>query len=190
MAVVLMGCSSQESGRPTPERSASGSQSDVPTTGVGSDAPVRPGDVEIDDVDPCALLTAEQQAELKTVKVQNNPSEVVKGITSPSCSYRTASGVEPSYSYRVTLISGEGVDYWKAPGNLDVSPKEVSGFPALEVRLAGVSTAECSMAVDVADSRQLFVQFLPISRNFTRGQLCRNAVRGAELSLATLRALK
>ncbi|MBB5954525.1 hypothetical protein FHS29_001095 [Saccharothrix tamanrassetensis] len=161
--------------------------SDTPSTSTKAPA-ARPKEIKLDGIDPCKALTAAQQTELKIDESESDPSEVVKGTTSPSCAY--TSNAEKSYVYRVTLISNEGIDHWDGPSNLDVAPKQVSGYAAAQVMLKGTSTLECSVAVDVADEQQLFVQFLPYSRVFTQDEMCQNAAKGAESALKTLQTLK
>lgn len=186
--IVIGGCSTGEVGQPKPGLPATGTSDSTSMSKSTAPSPARPKEIELQGVDPCATLTADQQKQLKIDEAVSDPSDVVKsGKLAPACSYRTNGS--PSYIYNVSLISDAGIDYWQGPSNLDVDPKDVAGFAALQVKLSGTSDFDCSVAVDVADGQQLFVQFLPID-DFGQDQMCQNARKGAELALATLQTLK
>lgn len=143
----------------------------------------------MDGVDPCATLTAAQQAELETDEARNQPLDVLNNSKpAPTCRYR--SNGSKLFSYNVSLVSDEGIDYWEGASNLEVEAESVGGFSAYRYKLSGTSQAYCSYAVDVADGQQLIVQFLPIGEGFSQDQMCKNAAKGAELALATLQTLK
>ncbi|GAA1349800.1 DUF3558 domain-containing protein [Saccharothrix algeriensis] len=187
---VLVGCSSGEKGNPTPDPSAVGA-SESGATETAAPSPQRPKEIKLEGVDPCSLVSKEQREQWGAPRVENRPTEVVKGAgASPSCSFVTGAGVQPSFSYNLSLITGKGVEYWTSTGNLDVAEKEVGGYPAKQVNFKGTSKTDCFVAVDVADGQQLYVQFLPISRIFSQDQMCQNAAKGAETALATLQTLK
>ncbi len=186
VAVAVAGCTTGgTTGTPTPATKDVGSVD--PTTSKATSP--RPKELKLDGVDPCKLFTTAQRGELKIDESESEQAEVVKGTKSPSCAY-TSNGTK-SYSYSVTLIVHEGIDYWDGPGNLDVVATKVSGFAASQVFLKGTSTFDCSVTVDVADKQQLFVQFLPYTNgSFTKDEMCQNAAKGAESALATLQTLK
>ncbi|MEJ2854762.1 MULTISPECIES: DUF3558 domain-containing protein [unclassified Saccharothrix] len=186
-AFTLVGCTTGQAGNPTPETGSTGASKTTTATSAASD---RPKAVKLDGLDPCKALTADDQKQLGTAAVNAEPSELIPGVASKACSYVTAAGVTPRYTYTVDLVTGKGYDHWKGGGNQDVAPTEVSGFPAKQVTFKGTTNFECSVAVDVADGQHLFVQFRPVGRDTAQDQLCRNANKGAELALATLQTLK
>ncbi|MFE2754247.1 DUF3558 domain-containing protein [Actinosynnema sp. NPDC059335] len=184
---VVAGCSPGETGNPRPATSdtPATSESAEPTT---SRSP-RPKEIALDGIDPCATLTPAQRTELKIDEAVNDPLDVLNNDRpAPTCAYM--SNGRSVFSYNVSLVSGEGIEYWEGGSNLDVDAKNVGGFAAYQYKLSGTSDAYCSYAVDVADKQQLIVQFLPIGEGFTQDQMCQNAAKGAELALATLQTLK
>ncbi|MGM1058765.1 DUF3558 domain-containing protein [Saccharothrix sp. Mg75] len=188
---VLAGCTTQEPGDPTP-RPTGTSGSAGPTSGSSKptvEFPARPAEVTLDGIaDACRALTPEQQERLGIDEAISEPQDVIEGKNSPGCSFQGNS--RPLFSYEVTLIADEGVDYWEGPSNLEIEQKTVAGFGAYQVTLIGTTKGDCAVAVDVADGQQLFVSFLPIGDGFTRDQMCENAAKGAEAALTTLRTLK
>jgi hypothetical protein len=186
---VLAGCTQKEPGDATSSTTANGTTTASKTSEPTADLPPRPADLKVDGIaDACATLTKDQQRELRIDAAHSEMMDVIEDRKMPGCSFRTNS--RPLYSYEVTLISDEGVGYWQSGGNLDVVPKTVAGYGALQVTLAGTSKADCALAVDVADGQQLFVSFLPIGDNFTQDEMCQNAAKGAEMALTTLKTLK
>ncbi|WP_308258259.1 DUF3558 domain-containing protein [Saccharothrix obliqua] len=174
---MLAGCTSTTAGTAAPGA--------VPS----SSAVARPRAVKVDGVDPCRLLTEPQQADFKIDEWEAEQSNPGTGTKSPSCAYNLNG--PKSAAYRVTLVADKGIEFWNGSGNLDVVPRTVSGFPAVQVTFKGTSTLECSVTVDVADGQQMFVQFLPYApEGFVQDEMCRNATKGAEAALATLQTLK
>ncbi|WP_033436462.1 DUF3558 domain-containing protein [Saccharothrix sp. NRRL B-16314] len=187
---VLAGCTATNTpGDPRPQSTATAV---APTSGSAEptvDFPPRPAEIELGGIsDACTALTKDQQQQLKIDEAISEPQDVIKGKDSPGCSFQANS--RPLFSYEVALVADEGVDYWEDGGNLDVVQKSVAGFGAYQITLTGTTTADCALAVDVADGQQLFVSFLPIGDGFTQDQMCQNAAKGAELALTTLRTLK
>ncbi len=186
-ALTLAGCTSGTGGNPTPATTTAASKTSTSATSAPSE---RPKNIKVDGLDPCKALTANDQKQLGTVVTQAEQSDVVEGAKTPACTFLTGPGASKVYSYAVHLVTSKGIDYWNSSGNLDIAEKKVSGFPAKQVTFKGTSSVDCSVAVDVADGQQLFVQFLPIGRDTTQDTMCQNAAKGAELALATLQTLK
>lgn len=185
--VVLVGCTPGEAGDPNPVTSDVTTTSESPEP-TASRAP-RPKELKLDGVDPCATLTTAQRDELKIDEALSRELDVLNNDEpAPTCRYR--SNGRSLFSYNVSLVPGEGIDYWEGGSNLDVDAKTVAGFAAYQYKLSGTSEAYCSYAVDVAEKQQLIVQFLPIGEGFTQDQMCQNAAKGAELALATLQTLE
>lgn len=186
-AVALVACTSAgETGNPTPATTATGSSQTTSSAPVSA----RPKELKLDGLDACKALTADNQKQLGTSVVRSRTGELVEGATGVACSYLTGPGIQPAFSYNIELVTNKGIDYWKGQGNLDVAPTKVAGFPAKQVTFKGGTSVECSVAVDVADNQQMFMQFLPIGRDVSGDQMCQNAAKGAELALATLPTLK
>ncbi|MBW4715658.1 DUF3558 domain-containing protein [Saccharothrix obliqua] len=188
-AAALAACTPQPTtGTATPGATTGGGS--VEPTSASKAPSTRPKAIKLDGVDPCKLLTDAQQADLKIDEWEGEKSNPGTGTESPSCAYNVNS--EKSAAYRVTLVADKGIEFWDGPGNSDVTPKQVSGFPAVQLVLAGTSRTECSVAVDVADGQQMFVQFLPYGGKgaYSQDEMCRNATKGAEAALATLQTLK
>ena len=184
---VIAGCSSGETGDPRPATSNAPVTSD--STESTASKPPRPKEVKLDGVDPCATLTTAQRTELKIDEASSRELDVLNDDKPmPTCRYR--SNGKTLFNLNVSLVSGEGIEYWEGGSNLDVDAKTVAGFAAYQYKLSGTSEGYCSYAVDVADKQQLIVQFLPIGEGFTQDQMCQNAAKGAELALTTLQTLK
>ncbi|MBP2339722.1 hypothetical protein JOF41_005900 [Saccharothrix coeruleofusca] len=182
---VLGGCAIGEDGTPRPVTSSAGMSGSTESV---TRAP-RPEELKVEGVDPCATLTSAQQSELKIDEALSQPLDVLNnGKPAPTCRYH--SNGRTLFSYNISLVSGEGVDYWEGSSNLEVRSESVSGFSAYRYKLSGTFQAYCSYAVDVADDQQLVVQFLPIGEGFSQDRMCQNSARGAELALATLQTLK
>ncbi|QQQ76260.1 DUF3558 domain-containing protein [Saccharothrix sp. 6-C] len=186
---VLAGCTQKEPGDATSAAPATGSTTAPETSESPVDFPPRPADIKVDGIaDACATLTEDQQRELGIDAAHGQQMDVIEDREMPGCSFRANS--RPLFSYEVTLISDEGAGYWQGGGNLDVVSKTVAGYGAVQVTLAGTSKADCALAVDVADGQQVFVSFLPVGDGFTQDEMCRNAAKGAEMVMTTLKTLK
>lgn len=185
---VLAGCTQMEPGSGSATATTTGSTTASKTSAPDASFPPRPKDIKIDGIaDPCAALTEGQRRELGIDEAESEMMDVIEDRKMPGCSFRANS--RPLFSYDLTLISDEGAGYWKG-GNLDVVPKTVAGYGALQVTLAGTTKGDCALAVDVADGQQMFISFLPIGDNFTQDQMCQNVAKGAEMALTTLQTLK
>lgn len=184
---VAVGCSPGETGNPRPTATTAQETSD--STEPTRSKPERPKEIKIDGIDPCATLTTAQRSELKIDEATSRELDVLNNDKpAPTCRYR--SNGKTLFNLNVSLVSGEGIEYWEGGSNLDVDAKTVAGFAAYQYKLSGTSEGYCSYAVDVADKEQLIVQFLPIGEGFTQDQMCENAAKGAESALATLQTLK
>ncbi|WP_033428345.1 DUF3558 domain-containing protein [Saccharothrix syringae] len=189
VALAAAGCTSEEPGDATPQTKSTGTSATSGSSEPTVEFPPRPVDIDLGGItDGCRALTPDQQRELGIDEAKSELQDVIHGKDSPGCSFQSNSA--PLYSYEVTLIADQGVDYWQGGGNLDVVQTTVGGFGAYKVTLAGTTRGDCAFAVDVADGQQLFVSFLPIGDDFTQDQMCQNATKGAEMALQTLKTLK
>lgn len=133
------------------------------------------------------MLTADQMNQLAVVESARNDSDIVKTGDVPTCDY--TNNRSPRITYGVAVVTAKGIEYWQGGGNVEVQQIEVSGYPAVQLTLTGTSTLDCSVAVDVSDGQQLYVDFSPVGQESSQKQMCDNAKRAAELALVTLPTL-
>lgn len=177
----LVGC--------TGDGTANGSPQPVPSSPTSSAPQLapRPAEVRIDGLDPCTVLTPEQQANLGFDR------EPRVGIPDPNgnttCNY--SRDAEPGYGITLTPVPQEGAEVWlDGTRNVDVAVLDVMGFAAVETRLAGSFETGpfCNIVVDVADGQSLDVQFTELSEFNTQDQNCEQALQAAEAAMQTLLA--
>jgi hypothetical protein len=157
----------------------------------GIELPPRPRDVQIDGVDPCSLLTAEQRAELGLdgrAEFDLSPSDLYSGADVPACVMR---GYEPrAVSVGLSLVTTAGVELFSS-GELaaEVRPAEVQRFPAV-VAVPTRFTEWCTVIVDVAPGQLLDIQFADGGREpaIPQSQLCQGAQAVADAVMVTLLA--
>lgn len=155
--------------------------------------PPRPRDIDIRGVDPCALLTEEQRAELGLdaepgYDLQRSP--LFDG-PEPAC---TIGGSEPwEVAARVALpYDGLGVDAF-APDRVrsTVTVIEIRGFPAVQAVQPGTQTS-CTVVVDLAPEQAMNLQYRdgggrpPIPPD----ELCPGALAVADAAMRTLLSLR
>ena len=153
---LLGGCSqptdgSANPGGSTPTTTAAGRTSDSGKPSSTSKAPAdRPKTVNVDDVDPCTLLTEAQRAEFGL----DRPPQAGGQPDKKSC---TISREDRKYFVSLIADTTAGVDdYAKSTGK--VTTMEVGGFPALMVEATTQLGVSCSVAVDVSDGQVVDVQ--------------------------------
>jgi Protein of unknown function (DUF3558) len=181
--LVAAGCTAPAAGVPAPGSAA-------PSTIA---LPPRPREVSTLGVDPCALLTPAQRAQLGLEQppvFTTAKSELYNGGEEPGCSTR---GNEPrAISVAVFLPTGGGVEVFTS-GRLAaaVTPTAVQGFPAVRA-IPDRFTDYCSVVVDVADHLALDIQFRDGGRKppVPQDQLCAGAQEAADLAMATLLKLR
>lgn len=154
--------------------------------------PPRPRDIDIRDVDPCALLTESQRAELgldaePAYDVQVSP--LFEG-PEPAC---TIGGSDPrEVAVGVALpYDGLGVDAFAASRvRAEVTPIDVQGMPAVLAR-PSEALMLCSVVIDLAPGQALNVQYRdgggrpPVPQD----ELCAGAATVADAALGTLLSL-
>lgn len=149
--------------------------------------PPRPREIRVDDLDPCLLLTPEQQEllELDGIATPDGGSDPILGRTR-SCSFR---GSDPrEIAVGVTPATAAGIEVFTEQNlAVELTPITLSGFPALVVR-ATLRDDFCSVDVDIADGQLLDIQFAegtgrePIPQD----QLCRDAQAVADQVMITV----
>lgn len=185
IAATLSACTGVgEKGNPTPAPQTNGSSGND----SGSKLPQRPGNLTLNAVDPCKLLTSDQMKQIDTLASKPESLDLVDGEKSSSCHYTNAG----RFTYAVGAVTHKGVDYWfQGGGNLTVSVIKVADYGAAKIELSGGSGFDCSVAIDVADGQQLMVSYIPKTTDEKdQAVLCGKAEKAAGFALATLKNLK
>lgn len=154
--------------------------------------PPRPRDVPLDGLDPCTLLTKEQQQELgledREPILTVSPTQLYGGVSS-LC---TARGYEPrAISLGIDAVTIKGIErYTVERVDATVTPIGARGFPAVQV--VPPRPGYCTVIVDVAPGQLLDVQFADGGREppIPTPDLCEGARLAAELAMDTLLRLR
>ncbi|MCP2169317.1 Protein of unknown function (DUF3558) [Goodfellowiella coeruleoviolacea] len=192
VGLVLVGCASGVTGG-TPVASPGASSGANSVRGSrGADAenlPARPEELRVDGVDPCRLLTAEQQRELGADVAPSLDVDNADDFGNHACAYSKYRG-EPRYGWSIVAVAQEGATVWlREKRASDARVVRVGDFGAVEIRV-GADTA-CSVVVDVAEGQNLDVQFTLITAGaLTQDEMCAKAGQGAELAVRTLRTMR
>lgn len=164
----------------------------APEPFVGIELPPRPRDVPVQDVDPCALLTDAQRAELDLETpplFTDSDSSVLFEGPEPLC---TSNAFDPrAFGIGVALpYDGLGIAALTGrPVRSQLTPLDVQGFPAVLAR-PGSDPLFCQVVVDVASGQALNVQFRDSGRgDFPQDELCDGAVEIADAAMTTLLTL-
>ena len=161
--------------------------SPVPGTPSAAPGPLRPQDIAIDDVDPCALLTPDQRVELqldRPPQFRRERSILYPGEES-SCS---TGGTESPISINISVVTTAGIEFWTSGQAVaDLRPVEVAGYPAL-VAMSPILDDVCKIIVDVAPGQMLDVQARALLADppIAQDQTCRDAERAAIMAMDTL----
>jgi hypothetical protein len=179
--LALLGCTAP----PQDTANARGSTMlPTPTTTTLSRSP-RPGEVRLDGVEPCGLLTPAQRTELS---LDSPPSPYVDPAFGDAKACTIRSTVSGNVA-RLALVTVQGVDVWlDENAGVNATALTVSGYPALTIRTPGLDTV-CNVEVDVAEGQFLDVMFRD-GGNATAAQqdhLCLGAQRVAEAAVINLR---
>jgi hypothetical protein len=139
-------------------------------------------------VDPCALLTADQQAQLGVIKVGREDSSDELG--SPACQW--ANHAKPDNGWVARLVTRRGAEY--AMGSTTgAQVVAVSGFSAVQTSSPyGDPKTHCILVVDVAQGQSLWVQYDNIAGDYpgiSHEVACELDRRAAELMVRNLRSL-
>jgi hypothetical protein len=183
-AAALAGCSAY----PLTETSqthdnSSSAAAPTTTTTTSLTLPPRPREIPLDKVNPCAILTKDQRAQLS---LDTPPSPYTDTeLKARACTIR---GTYSGQVARLALVTNEGADLWISDEAQNTSKViAIVGFPALEVRTPGLDTL-CNVEVDVAKGEFLDVLFrdgggaAPIPQD----DLCLGAQRVAEAAMTSL----
>lgn len=152
---LLAGCSqstdgsANPGGATSPTTTAADGTSAEPTS--ASDEPAkRPKTVNVEDVDPCALLTEAQRAEFGL----DQPPQPGGQAGKKGC---TISRGDREYFVGITADTTAGIDdYATSVGK--VTELQVGGFPSLLIESTTQLGVSCAVAVDVSDGQVAEVQ--------------------------------
>lgn len=157
-----------------------------PTTTATPTLPPRPGNLLLDGVDPCTILTSSQRADL-SLDTTPTPYTDEQFDKAKACGIR---GLDSGTVVRLALVLDMGVDVWLGDeAQVRTEPVRVAGWPALVVRTPGLDDA-CNVEVDTSQTQFLDVLFRdggntpPIPQN----TLCLGAQRVAEAAVTSLKA--
>ncbi|SDN29603.1 Protein of unknown function [Allokutzneria albata] len=179
LALPLTGCVNVVGGDTPP----------VPTTALVE----RPRVLDMNGVDPCALLTQEQQRGFD-IDLPPTPGDSAV-LQAKSCYFANQKGFE---SISLVPIPHTGVDrFTDGKVNADVRDLIVNGFPAKEnvirVNLPN-HPPSCDVVVDVAPGQVLDVHYGETGRNGPpvrdREYVCKRAKEAAEAAISTLMKAK
>lgn len=169
-----------EPGTPIPARVV------PPTTSVTPTLRPRPGDLPLGGVDPCAILTSTQRANL-SLDTTPVPYTDTTFDQAKACTIRgDASGTVA----RLALVLGMSVQVWLSDeAQVQAQPVSVGGWPALVVRTPGLDD-DCDVEVDTGQDQFLDVGFRDGGNTppIPQDTLCAGAQRVAEAAVVSLRA--
>ncbi len=159
-----------------------------PSTGSGlPPLPPRPVELPLAGVDPCALLTADQQATLG-VRTTGERGEDTDRFGSIGCLWGSSS-LPPGGAPLVRLVTAQGIDYYHQAGDTVI---DIDGFPALQTTGSFVDAqVHCLVLIDIAAGQTLWTQYnrdgLP-PNGITHELACDRARETARAMVSTLRA--
>ncbi|MFL6125763.1 DUF3558 domain-containing protein [Actinophytocola sp.] len=170
--------------------SSSPSSDDVSPSSV--EVPPPPRDLSLDGIDPCALFSESQRADLQIDQVTpddgSDAGTIYKDMK--ACSLDKDAG-EPFITYDVVAVTNIDVSWWiNKPHNADVKLISIGGYPAAEFHLLGGGKHECAVAVGVAKNQHLHVEMAPISDGITGDAICQGSKEAAEMALQTLQSMR
>ncbi|MBE1469524.1 DUF3558 domain-containing protein [Kibdelosporangium phytohabitans] len=192
----LAACTTAETGTPVVERMSGNSANDsrssaaaAPTTGSRTSPPPnppRPRDLPIAGIDPCSLLTKEQQQRFgvdEPLRPRQEPT-----FKSPLCGFASR---QNKIVFDVITVTTSGIDRFK-PGkvNGEVRPLTVHAFPGFEVftELLPTSYVFCVVVVDVADGQVAHVTYREDGARLGKAEVCRRTAQVADAVVGNLLA--
>lgn len=179
--IALSGCSDVVPGSP----SAGESPAESPT----KPRETRPRELSIDKLNACALLTGQQQEQLRVEPGKGRNTPITPWETVPTCMYHRT---DVHHFYTIYLDRYYGVDYWvEVLANVNTTEKlEVAGFPAVKY-MNKKDDRDCGVVVGVAEQQQVNINFTEhVKGGLTREQMCQNAMKAAEMAVTTLETLR
>ena len=184
-AVALAGCSTTSPGQAEPTTTAS-------TSGSAGGNLSRPKDLNIANVDPCALLTDAQMAQMSIVRKAPGSGSPEGGSPS-SCSYTVTAPT--TFLLNVSLESKRGVESWLdgTYAGQDVRQLQVLSFSAAQTLLVGEkftdpNASSCETLVSTSAGHEMNALASQTDTGLSTTQLCDLSKQLATLALTTLQA--
>lgn len=183
LLLMTAGCTTTTTGSPTAEAAPAPGTSASP----GASLPPRPRELPLSGIDPCALLTTDQQADIGVADPTPGTSPE---LGTPLCQWDRFPA-EPQDAYLVNLLTAQGASY--ALGSATgASITEVAGFAAVSTTGSrALPGRNCLLFIDVAEGQTLNVAYQYEGRTepMTTEIACDKARTAAELMLETLQTL-
>lgn len=193
---MVAGCTTPEAGQatagngPAPTES-SDSPSETSSTEPSVEIPPPPKELSLEGVDPCALFTGAQRAQLKVNDVKPNADggdDIYDGMK--EC-ILDADAAEPFITYQVIAVTDVDIGFWLSDDrNADAELISIAGYPAAEFHTKGVEGSDCAIALGVAKNQHLHVEMAPLSEDLEQDAICQGSEQAAEMALQTLQTLK
>jgi hypothetical protein len=140
------GCTSVSSGDPRPAEQPPSSESDA----TSAPPPSRPREIDLNGVDPCALLPRSDYSEFKLSDKPGKPGKDGKGAN--DCTWQGDIGYA-----NAALVTYEGVEAQEGRYGQIAPTDPIDDFPAYTVTLPNEEET-CAVLVDVADGQNLYAQ--------------------------------
>jgi hypothetical protein len=196
LLAVTAGCTKSEAGQAAPATGTSSQQTSGSSSGNANPTvavPPRPKMLALNNVEPCALFTTAQLAQIKIdrKRMGTSASENYKGMKECALDENAA----PFDHYSVLAVTNEGIGSWlTGKRNVEAKLSSVAGYAAATYWFRGANghnTDGCSTSIDVADGQQLAVDADNDGKHsYTLEQLCQRAEQVAGIAVQTLQTLK
>ncbi|QXV60890.1 DUF3558 domain-containing protein [Amycolatopsis sp. TNS106] len=185
LTLVLAGCATDTGGQAFPDEPALAS---VTQGAKASALPARPAELNLQGVDPCALLTEQQ---LDQLKINSKPRAAAEPIDGPTC-VLDSDAAQPFHGYYVRTITAD-VEEWftgkRRKNSMTTEPTAVGGFPAIKNHRDAGTPGDCETLVGVARGQTLAVRAVAVTAGaFTMPRLCEMSAQAADSALQTLKA--
>ncbi len=181
--VVVTACTGTTSGSPSPSPTAGRSSSAGVTPSEGQ-LPPRPREIILDGVDPCALWTSAQLAQLA---VGPAPKKGTSTAGDEMCSFDAASIQPPKASFSALLVLDHDVmdDFLPEDGDTVI---DVDGFPAILQTAPATGPQPCAVLVSTADGQYLEIRLTygSTEAHLSGEQACDLTSKAATFAMQTL----
>jgi uncharacterized protein DUF3558 len=158
LALLLAGCTTTSSGKPTAGEGPTGpaeTTSATSTTTTSAEV-TRPRNIDLAAIDLCQVVGG---LPLATFGLDTNrPPLAGDSATFPGAKDCFANGVAQNLSLLVVAVTDQGVAEYLDGANAEVDQADANGFP-LSVLTTPASPDSCFGALDVNDGQMLFINY-------------------------------
>ncbi|MEU4738966.1 DUF3558 domain-containing protein [Actinosynnema sp. NPDC023658] len=179
---LLAGCSQptdgSASGATTTSAAAGRTSATSAPTSASEEPSRRPKTINVEGVDPCALLTDAQRTQFGL----NRPPQKDDQPGKPGCAMNRE---DRKHSIAIYLDSTKGIGTYTDSPRPDVTKLEVGGFPAVLVESTTALGLACSVDIDVSDGQLVDVQAFSLGDTDVK-TLCRLVQPVADAVVANL----